>query len=314
MIQEKFVSIIIPTYNRSELIQKAIKSILDQTYQHFEIIVVDDASTDNTEDVINGYDNPKIRYVKLKENKGQCFARNRGIEQSKGDFIAFLDSDDEWLPNKLKEQIEVFEKGSEKLGAVYGNVYEYNMVTKTKELYTYKFYRGDIYEHIINGFCPPTPSLFLVKKEAILKVGMFDESLLTFVDFDLWLRISKEYEYDFVEAPLIIKYEQIGDEQYVTNVPKRYKGLGLLISKWESEFKEKGKYKALMKLKRTMLKHIIGINLTYPPQNYRENFFLILKILFEMRSFSVKQYLKAFIIYIIGPSGFYKLFRKNQGA
>lgn len=120
MLNEKpTVSVILPTYNRAHLVGRAIQSVLDQMYQDFEIIVVDDGSGDNTEEIINGFTDTRIRYVKHQKNKGGSAARNTGIKLAKGKYIAFQDSDDEWLPDKLEKQMKAFKKASDEVGVVY---------------------------------------------------------------------------------------------------------------------------------------------------------------------------------------------------
>ena len=112
------VSVIIPTYNRAKLIKRSILSVLNQTYQNFEIIVVDDGSADDTKSVVESFNNPKIRYIRHDINKGQSAARNTGIKNAKGKYIAFQDSDDEWLPEKLEKQMSCFESPSSHSGIV----------------------------------------------------------------------------------------------------------------------------------------------------------------------------------------------------
>ncbi len=204
-MENPVVSVIIPTYNREKLIIDAIDSILNQTFQDFEILIIDDASTDNTEKVIKDLGNEKIRYYKLDRNGGQCIARNYGIKIAKGNYIAFLDSDDRWLPEKLEKQIACFNKGEKELGCVYAYAYEKDVIEDTTFLPNDIYFRGNIHDKFLEGFCPPTPSIFMVKKEALLKVNGFDEKLITFVDLDLWLRISKKYQFDYLDEPLIIK-------------------------------------------------------------------------------------------------------------
>ena len=101
------------------MIARSIESVLSQTFQDFEIIVVDDGSTDNTEEVVNSFNDERIRYVRHEQNKGEAAARNTGIKLARGDYIASQDSDDEWLPEKLARQIEVFENSPPEVGVVY---------------------------------------------------------------------------------------------------------------------------------------------------------------------------------------------------
>jgi glycosyltransferase involved in cell wall biosynthesis len=113
------VSIIIPTYNRSRLLARAVKSVLNQTYQNFELIIVDDASTDNTEEVVGSFNDERIKYVRHEKNKGEAVARNTGIKAARGEYIASHDSDDEWLHEKLAKRIRAFENCSPEIGVVY---------------------------------------------------------------------------------------------------------------------------------------------------------------------------------------------------
>jgi glycosyltransferase involved in cell wall biosynthesis len=296
------VSVIIPSFNREKLILKAIDSVLNQTYQDFEILVIDDASTDNTEQVIKGLGKENIQYFRMEKNGGQCIARNFGISKAKGKYVAFLDSDDEWLPEKLRLQVACFENGSEKLGCVYGYAYQKDVIKNETSLIEKGFFRGDIYDKFLEGFCPPTPSLFMVKKEAIQQVNGFDEKLITFVDLDIWLRLSQLFEFDYIEEPLIIKY--------VNNFEKRYKGFKLFMTKWENNIiKNKGS-KGYKKLKKTLSYAVIVPILEHPPKNLRKNIFKLLKLLLSVKSTYLRFYAKAFLILIFGPGIIYFI-RKN---
>src|SRR5215471_7855638 len=113
------VSVIIPTHNRAEFLRSAITSVLNQTYQDFEIIVVDDASTDKTPEVVASFHDGKIKYIRHDANKGDAGSRNTGIRNSSGDFLAFLDDDDEWLPEKLQMQVGLLRNSRVKVGGVY---------------------------------------------------------------------------------------------------------------------------------------------------------------------------------------------------
>jgi glycosyltransferase involved in cell wall biosynthesis len=299
-MSDPVVSVIIPSYNREHLIIKAINSILNQTYKDFEILVIDDASTDNTKQVIEDLRKENIRYFRLEKNGGQCIARNYGVKMAKGQYIAFLDSDDEWLPNKLNLQIECFKNGSDRLGCVYAFAYQNDVIKGITTLASKNFHRGNIYNRFLEGFCPPTPSIFMVKKEAYQKVGGFDENLITFVDFDLWMRISQYYDFDFVEEPLIIKYEQIGD-QYVNNFEKRYKGYRLLREKWRDDVIKINGKNGWLKLRKRIVRSLIIPFLDHPPQNIRKHIFKLLGLLISIRSTNFRLYIKAIIILIFGP-------------
>jgi len=120
------VSVIISTYNRAHLIGRAIQSVLNQTYQDFEVIVVDDGSTDNTEEIVKSFNDPRIRYIRHEKNKGAAAARNTGIKAARGKYIAFQDSDDEWLPEKLEKQMKVFENAPPEAGVVYTDMQRIN--------------------------------------------------------------------------------------------------------------------------------------------------------------------------------------------
>jgi len=303
---DPLVSVIIPTYNRETLIIKAINSVLKQSFQDLNILIIDDASTDGTESVIRNLNNNKIKYYKLEKNSGQCIARNYGIKRATGKFIAFLDSDDEWLPEKLTKQLECYKNGPANLGSVYGYSYSMDMIKNKTTLVNGKYYRGNIHDKFLQGFCPSTPSLFLIKKEALEKINYFDEELITFVDLDLHIRISKDYAFDFVEEPIIIKYEQIGD-QYVNNFEKRYNGYILFMNKWEKEIIKNNGIDGLKVIKTHLVNSIANPMFNHPPKNLRKNIPKLLKLLIEIRSKRAKYYFKALLILIFGPGIIYTI-------
>ena len=201
------VSVIIPTYNRALTIGRAIMSVLNQTYHDFEIIVIDDASTDNTKEKVNSLSDIRIKYISHSENKGAAAARNTGIKKAKGKYIAFLDSDDEWLPQKLKEQVNTIMGTTEKVGVVYTGTYR---MIKDKIYYIpnpkIDKKEGDIYRNLLLGkYLIPTPSA-MVKKSVFEKLGVFDETLLALEELDLWLRISKQFHFEYISVPLVISH------------------------------------------------------------------------------------------------------------
>lgn len=200
------VSIIVPTYNRAQLIGRAIQSVLNQTYQDFEIIVVDDGSTDNTEEIVKGFQDERIVYIRHSKKSGGAAARNTGIKMSRGEYIAFQDSDDEWLPEKLKKQMEVFKNTSPKVGVIYTGAWRIENDNKTYIPYRWVAQKeGDIHKELLKGNFIALPTA-VVKKECFSKVGIFDELLPRLQDWELMIRISKYYSFKFIDEPLVISY------------------------------------------------------------------------------------------------------------
>jgi glycosyltransferase involved in cell wall biosynthesis len=200
------VSVVIPTYNRAHVLERAIQSALRQTYQHFEVIVVDDGSTDNTAEVVNSICDERVKYVRHQVNKGTpSAARNTGIRVASGELIGFLDSDDEWLPEKLQKQVERFCSTCSNVGVIYGGyaVVDDNTESIIGEVHPKK--RGYIHKEVLKLSIPATPLIHLVKKECFEKVGFFDEELRFAEDFDMWVRIAQYYEFDFVDE-IVAKY------------------------------------------------------------------------------------------------------------
>ena len=198
MNQDKLVSVVVATYNTSQFISEALDSVLEQQdYANLEIIVVDDGSTDETSLVIKRYlKDTRIKYI-LQEHGGQAKAKNKGIKEAKGYYIAFLDADDKWTRDKLKKQIPCFNISS-KIGVVYPNFSLLSEDGKILGPVEREYYSGNITgKLLINNFVTGMASI--VKKECFDKVGVFDESLPMGIDYDLWLRISAYYEFYFLD-------------------------------------------------------------------------------------------------------------------
>lgn len=233
------VSVIIPTYNRAHLIGRAIQSVLNQTYQDFELIIVDDGSTDNTEDIIKEFQkkDERIKRIRHDKNKGGSAARNTGIKAAKGDYIAFLDSDDEWLPQKINKQIVIFKERSSKIGAVYtGFLYLDKYGNRIKNAYIPRK-KGYIYEDLLLKNCVGTCSTLLIRKECFKQVGLFDEKLPASQDWDMWIRISRYYEYDFLENSFV-KY-RVHFNQISTNLNSKVRAEMLMQEKYIDQLKNR---------------------------------------------------------------------------
>ena len=196
------ISVIIPTFNRADKVVRAISSVLDQTFTDFEIIVVDDASTDRTKDAVVRF-NDCITYIEHSLNLGVSAARNTGIRKSTGEFIAFLDSDDWWLPEKLQIQMGFFDSHPWVVALQTEEIWIRNgrrVNPKVKHLKP----SGDIFEPSLK-LCLISPSAVMIKRGLFDEVGLFDESLPACEDYDLWLRILCRYPVYLVREQLVIK-------------------------------------------------------------------------------------------------------------
>lgn len=201
------ISVIIPTYNRVHLIRKAVQSVLDQSYQDFEIIVVDDCSTDNTEEAIREFQekDERIRYIRHKKNKGAAAARNTGIRAAKGEYIAFQDSDDEWLPEKIEKQMKIIKNSLPEVGVVYTDMWRIKEGKKRyfsspKIMPEDKIVYKQALDYRVSNIGIGTA---LIRKECFDKVGIFDKKFPKLEDLELFIRLSKYYYFYHIEEPLV---------------------------------------------------------------------------------------------------------------
>lgn len=210
------VSVVIPAYNSGKYLARTIDSVLAQTRSADEIIVVDDGSTDDTESVAKSYVN-KIRYIH-QENAGPSAARNTGIRAAKYDWIAFLDSDDQWLPEKLELQIELLSRHRSLVwaGANYirclndKNKQSPNVpLAKAEKLLAGKEYYDDFYDAFIAGACGWTGTM-IIKKDSLCQAGLFRVGLLKAEDIDMWLRIAYQWpRFGYTSKPLAVYHMDI---------------------------------------------------------------------------------------------------------
>src|SRR5262249_23269523 len=203
------VSVIIPTHNRAHFLRGAIFSVLNQTFQDFEIVVVDDASTDNTAKVVAAFNDDRIRFIQHDTNKGGSAARNTGILASKCDYIAFLDDDDEWLPDKLRKQMEILVASLPEVGGVYTGCLDVDKVSGKVIRQRIPTKRGNLSRELLIENCVGGTSAMLLRKVCLQKVGLFDETLPRSQDYDLWIRISREFLFECAQEPLF-KYNVHG--------------------------------------------------------------------------------------------------------
>ncbi|ELZ56307.1 MULTISPECIES: glycosyltransferase family 2 protein [unclassified Haloferax] len=225
------VSVIIPTYNRPEKLLRAVNSVLEQTYQDIEIIVINDFPEQDVSEVLPDYES--VRCIQHKQNRGAPVARNNGIQSSNGEFIALLDDDDAWKPQKLEKQIEYIKSASSSVGLVYaGREIIYSDGKKDVEISNND---GWVHQELLKkNFIPSeTP---IIRAECFDCVGLFDPDLPSCQDYDLWLRIAKEYKVGVLEQPLAIAFRD-HEDRISNNMNKKYTGHRMLIKKHNDDFK-----------------------------------------------------------------------------
>ena len=230
------VSAIIPTYNRAHLVGRALHSVLAQTFQDFEIIVVDDASSDRTEELVASFGDPHIRYLRHEHNRGGSAARNTGIKAARGEYLAFLDSDDEWLPDKLDEQLRAFSDSDlDAVGAVVcGSDVVEEDISQVHQ--TLPKHRGWIYEDLLAQKARPwNTSAIMVRVAATERTFFFDESLPAAQDLDYLLQLSKCVQVEIVQEPLVRVYRHTGP--HVWNDESDLKARLLLIEKYAGDLR-----------------------------------------------------------------------------
>ncbi|MBN1687999.1 MAG: glycosyltransferase [Candidatus Omnitrophica bacterium] len=196
------VSVIIPTYNRAETLPRAIRSVLAQEGVPFELIVVDDGSSDNTREMIQK-DFPSVTYL-YQDNKGPAAARNLGVKNAKGRWIAFLDSDDEWLPGKLEIQLGFFRQHPEYRIAQTEEIWIRNG-ERVNPMKKHQKSGGRIFEKCL-PLCVISPSAVMMERDLFEETGGFDESYPACEDYELWLRISVRHPVGLIHQPMIKKY------------------------------------------------------------------------------------------------------------
>lgn len=209
------VAVIIPSYNRAALLERAVQSVMSQTFRDFELVVVDDGSTDGTAELpLFKNSDPRLRYLRLPQNKGVSAARNAGVKATSAPWIAFLDSDDEWLPEKLEKQVR-------------WTIEHPDMhIVQTREIWirrnrrvnppkTHEKFEGDLFAACLER-CMITPSSVLLRRTLFNRTGGFNESFQACEDYDLWLRITCRCPVGLVDEYLLKRYGGHADQLSAT--------------------------------------------------------------------------------------------------
>jgi glycosyltransferase involved in cell wall biosynthesis len=226
-------SVIIPTHNRAEFLRSAISSVLKQTCQDFEIIVVDDASDDNTHEVVTSFDGRDIKYIRHEVNKGDAGSRNTGILNSTGRYVAFLDDDDEWLPEKLQMQLDVLGNSLPKVGGMYTGLFKVNKTTGKILGINIPEKRGELFQEMFIA-SPIVTSCVVLRRQCFEKVGLFDERIPYNNDYDMWIRIAEQFHFECIKEPLVIYHAHEG--KLTTNLKLVLQGWEMVLEKYKEFF------------------------------------------------------------------------------
>jgi glycosyltransferase involved in cell wall biosynthesis len=223
--KEPAVSVVLPTYNRAPLLGRAVRSVLAQSYTDFEVIVVDDGSTDGTAGVLAGFDDPRVKYVRLARNTGAGAARNVGIRMSKGKFLAFQDSDDEWLPSKLAKQLAAFERGPAGLGVVYSDMQRVWGDGTTSYFAAPEVRSGRLVGASSRFYqvCDLGVQSTVIRREWLDAAGHFNEELPALEDLEMFIRLSRLCAFERLREPLVRYYdtEGISKDRYAKWVSRK---------------------------------------------------------------------------------------------
>ena len=239
------VSVIVPAYNAMDYLPETISTVLAQTYDDFEVIVVNDGSSDETEQWVSQIKNPRIKLVS-QENQGLAGARNTGIFHARGEYIAFLDADDLWEPSKLEKQVRVLENHPE-VGLVYTWVaYIDEKGESTGRVFKHEI-EGEVWQQLTEHNIVESGSVAMVRRSCLENVGLFDQNLGSYVeDWDMWMRIATCYPFKVVKEPLVY-YRQISNSAS-RNWEAMARSFGLVIEKafttapLESQYLKKRSY------------------------------------------------------------------------
>lgn len=293
------VSVVLPTYNRANSLKRSINSVLNQTYTDFELIVVDDDSTDDTRLIVNQIDDDRVRLIEHNTNRGAPAARNTGIEAARGDFIAFQDSDDEWDEEKLKKQISVFDDVSSEVGVVYTRFCRLSLdgthrTCIPKDAIGPK--EGDLSDLLLCQNIITTQAA-VVRRECFETVGNFDENLPRFQDWELWIRVAEKYEFKIVDEELVTAYTQpdsiIEDTEAMVEARER------IVNKHRAKYTDKALADQLFRLGHSSLK-------TYQTRRGRAH------LLRAVRSHPKVIYVVVFLVSLLGSHVYNALFQIHR--
>lgn len=250
------ISVVLPTYNRENTIMRAVQSVLDQAFSDLELIIVDDGSTDSTEEIIRSIDDPRIRYIKLDNNAGACVARNTGIDNAKGDYIAFQDSDDQWHLDKLERQIEIMRKTGADVSFHKMSTQRLNKeeVVVTPRLSGSKYMS---HEEMSSSFLISTQNI-MAKREVLSEIR-FDPKVRKAQDYDWAVRASINHSFYFIDLILtdrFIQKDSLSEQGYRVILENRQ----YLLNKYKEECAQNSRFEVFHLKAIARYKTLLGEN------------------------------------------------------
>lgn len=232
------MSVIVPTYERTDLLGRALRSVLAQTYRPLEILVVDDASPTDPRRRVGELDHESVRYLRHEENRGAAVARNTGIEAASGELLAFLDSDDEWLPEKIDAQVMALEKAPEGTGLVSCGVLFVD--EGGREYGRRAVVPPDPYGKLLEENFVGSTSVALLPRQVLERVGGFDRALPSSQDHDLWLRVTRDHDLAAAPQPLVRMHVDLTRPRISSDARAKRAGTKRMLEKHGEEMRRRG--------------------------------------------------------------------------
>jgi glycosyltransferase involved in cell wall biosynthesis len=247
-MQSPLISVVIPTYNRATLLSRAIRSVLAQSLQQFELLIVDDNSPDDTAAAVNAFGDERIRYIRHDRNRGSSGARNSGIRNARTEYVAFLDDDDEYLPHTLSETYEAFQRLPESVGYVIGGICVVKDSAQGEEVLGEHFPpacnfagREQNYLAFLRQIPFATSNGVTFRRSAFDTAGFFDEQLRAAVDRDIFIRFARYFDYFTIRKILVRVHKHVG-AQLTDLSPKRVVAYEMIAEKHKEALRRHPKY------------------------------------------------------------------------
>jgi glycosyltransferase involved in cell wall biosynthesis len=269
MKDNPLISVVIPAFNRQNTTSYCLDSVLAQTYRNLEVLVVDDCSTDSTVSIVGSHPDPRVRCVVLEKHSGAQAARNRGILEAKSDWIAFQDSDDEWLPDKLEKQVSVLANADyDPWTFVYTNAFRFDKATGIRSIRLLPVVEGENqYSTLLQSPAPLYPTI-ITSKRALEKIGYLDEQVPSFQEWDTSIRLAKYCRIFHLREPLLVYH--VGNSDAISGSrTKHVEGWHYIISKYESDIKKLCGEEVWQKLNIQLLGRCLSFGLTEYYDRYR---------------------------------------------